>query len=750
MKKAIKIILLAICISLVTALVISCGEKEDFTSIETPGLQYKEGAYTITVSSEITKFDLSSLFTVSKNATFIISKTERFDEEIYREVSLSDGENKFYIKVSDKNGNSKVYQFVIVKNKLCTVIFNTNGGTELGQISCEYGSVLETPVSLKPGYNLNWDYDFNNPITKDITINAEWIPNTYKISIDGTDKSLDVVFNQIPDLIAEEKAGYKFVGWQYNGAYFDSTKPYYIDKDITLTAVYEAQKYTINYVTIGGTNLNPLMYTVEDEIFLKPLIWEVGEEDDIAYEFAGWFKDADFKEKIEKIEKGTTGSIDLYAKWIVSNLPTVKKETIITFNAPGFNYNGQTQEVVVGQEYVFPKIEKNGYIFAGWQTEDGKIQLQSSGTWMHENESMTLVPNWTKKAYSITYFLNGGTNSKDNVEAFYITDKVTLYNPTKAYSTFVGWYEDENYETRIEEIPEGTYRDIFLYAKWEEITYTVSFNADGGIITQNSQTVVLGSKYSLITPVKLGYKFDGWYNGEELFQITGDWNVEKDVSLVAHWSIETYKIQYDFNEGVTAENVVYEYTIASDDIKLPTPTREGYEFLGWSLDNGQILNDNVLPKGSTGDRLYVAHWYNPIATNNLVYSIKNGVATVVGYTGKAGVNLTIPEEYLGYKVVAIGNDAFNGYGKELENASSNSSGFTTFIIPQTITRIGANAFKDCDDLKIQVAKLDTTNESEVNDWKNGIVIETGNDQVLDVILGKRPAIGWRPYVKREQ
>ncbi len=744
MRKSLKITLFAVILAIIAIFAVSCGEKENYTSIETPNLEYKDGAYTVNVSSDVTKFDLSSLFTISENASFIVSKLEDFSETIECEVSLVDGSNRYYVKVTDKNKNEKVYQFVIVRSKLCTVTFNVNGGSEIPVIQCEEGRILEAPVSLKPGYALEWDYDFSKPITESITINAKWTANSYKITIEGTDEIVNVTFGTKPTLTAPEKKGYKFTGWQYNGATFDDTQSYNIDSDITIKPLYEIQKYSINYITIGGNNTNPTTYTVEDEIVFMALTWATGENDTVIHEFAGWFKDADFTEPFEKIEKGTTGSVDVYAKWTITDIPEEKIETTITFNAPDFDCNATTQVVVVGEEYTLPKLEMNGYIFAGWKTEDGTIIVQATGIWAVDREEITLVPSWTKRAYSINYILNGGTNNAQNVDTYYITDTVTLYNPEKQYSGFGGWYTDEELENPITEISEGTYGDITLYAKWEEITYDVTYDANGGEISQDKQTITLGGNYTLIIPVKLGYKFDGWYIGETFVETTGVWTHEAEATLVAEWSLETYKLEHSLDGGVV-EGWIDSYTVLTENITLPIPTKEGKEFLGWSVNNGPITKNMVLVKGSVGDRVYIAHWCDSQADNGVVYSINNGVATVVGYKGVVGKNVTIPSEYNGFKVVAIDNNAFSGYGIELEKIQSGSS-FTTLVIPDTITRIGANAFTECDDLKVQLANAD---EDEINAWVEKLVIESGNDHVLDVIMGKRPAIGWRVYYKPE-
>lgn len=744
MRKSLKIALFVIALVFVAIFAISCGgnDDENYTSIQTPNLEYKDGAYMVTVSSDVKSIDISSLFTASENATFVIANNKNFDAPMGCDVALSEGNNTFYVKVTDVKKNEAVYTFVITRKKMCVVKFNTNGGSEIPDIQCDAGRIIEAPVSLKPGYSLKWDYDFNNPITESVIINAIWTANTYKITVDGTDTVVDVVYGQKPTITNPEKAGYKFTGWQYNEANFDVSKEYTVVGDITIKPVFVAQNYTINYITIGGTNNNPTTFTVEDEIVLSELIWNISDGDTVIHEFAGWYKDAEYTIPVSKIDKGTIGTIDLYAKWNIKDIPEEKIETTITFNAPGYDCDGTTQVVVSGDEYSLPKLEKDGYLFAGWKTDDDKISVQASGVWGVKQSTITLVPNWIKRNYSITYILNDGTNNDGNVDSYTITDTIELLAPTKQYSEFGGWFLDELYENSITTIEEGTFGDLILYAKWNEITYEVTFDTDGGEISQEKQTVVLGGKYTLVVPVKLGYKFEGWYDGENNIPVEGDWLKESNVTVIAKWSIETYTIEYNLDGG-SVEGLVDNYTVITDDITLPIPTREGKIFLGWSVNNGPIAKEMIIVKGSAGNKTCTAHWCDDQAKNGFIYSISDGLATVVGYNGVVGANVVIPEEYNGCKVVAIGNNAFSGYGKKLESLASSSS-FTTFFIPDTITRIGANAFTECADLKVQLTNGD---DEKIEAWVEKLVIESGNEQVLDVIRGKRPAIGWRPYTK---
>ena len=67
--------------------------------------------------------------------------------------------------------------------------------------------------------------------------------------------------------------------------------------------------------------------------------------------------------------------------------------------------------------------------------------------------------------YTIKYNLNGGTNNKANPSSYY-GKKVTLKNPQKKGYSFVGWYSDSKYKTKVTSISSG---NKTLYAKWNKI-----------------------------------------------------------------------------------------------------------------------------------------------------------------------------------------------------------------------------------------------------------------------------------------
>ena len=111
----------------------------------------------------------------------------------------------------------------------------------------------------------------------------------------------------------------------------------------------------------------------------------------------------------------------------------------------------------------------------------------------------------------------------------------------------------------------------------------------------------------LPVPTKEGYEFLGWYVGENKVE-----KVTSDLEVVAKWEeivVEPteYLVKLNLNSGVL-EEIPSKYVVA-EGLKLPTPTREGFEFLGW-FDNAELTGEAVveIAAGSKGDKELWAKW----------------------------------------------------------------------------------------------------------------------------------------------
>ena len=125
----------------------------------------------------------------------------------------------------------------------------------------------------------------------------------------------------------------------------------------------------------------------------------------------------------------------------------------------------------IAQNLTANTFTRDWYTFSGWTDwttwyTDGQEVVNLTTT---SGDVITLTAEWIPTEYTITYELDGWTNSENNTWIYTIeTPDITLENPTKDWYTFDGWFIDSQFTTWITTIPTWTTWDITLYAKWTE------------------------------------------------------------------------------------------------------------------------------------------------------------------------------------------------------------------------------------------------------------------------------------------
>lgn len=289
----------------------------------------------------------------------------------------------------------------------------------------------------------------------------------------------------------------------------------------------------------------------------------------------------------------------LYDEGVSKTYKLVIEVKDLTF-AINYVLDGGTNSKNNPNEYVPEKLplllenpNKSGYKFVGWYDNENftgeSITEISAGTM----GDVTLYAKWNALDYRISYELNGGINA-ENPDGYDVSDlPVSLHVPSRTGYIFKGWYMGEN---RVLAIPVGTTGNVVVSAKWEPITYTIDFDTNGGLPTLSSIDYTIESdSFTLQEITKVGYTFDGWYNGEtKVTEITT--GTYGNMTLVAKWTADLYTISYDLADGVNSPENPTSYTIESGLITLKNPTRDGYTFLGWY--NGEqlvtIIDSNTL------------------------------------------------------------------------------------------------------------------------------------------------------------
>lgn len=131
-------------------------------------------------------------------------------------------------------------------------------------------------------------------------------------------------------------------------------------------------------------------------------------------------------------------------------------------------------------------------------------------------------------------------------------------------------------------------------------TYTVTYNTNGGSpnITDSNNYKAGDTVTVKGTPTKNGYNFKGWrYNGI-LYQVSSTFFMPgNNVTLVAEWE-PVYTVTYDLNGGSSSPTITDSHKYESGDtvtVSTVVPTKDGYTFKGWTLDNTTVGSTFTMP-----------------------------------------------------------------------------------------------------------------------------------------------------------
>ncbi|MFM8978450.1 MAG: beta strand repeat-containing protein, partial [Bacteroidota bacterium] len=177
--------------------------------------------------------------------------------------------------------------------------------------------------------------------------------------------------------------------------------------------------------------------------------------------------------------------------------------------------------------------------------------------------------------------------------------------PTRAGYTFTGWNTASN-GSGVAYSSGATYTGNAiqtLYAQWIANTYTVSYNGNsntGGSVPSNS-TATYNTPFTVAANsgslVRTGYTFAGWNtlaNGSGTTYPAGTGSFTfvdtANKTLYAQWTVNSYQVNYEPQGGSSVSSGTWTF---GSTINLPTPTRTGYTFNGWSTTTSGFSPNNI-------------------------------------------------------------------------------------------------------------------------------------------------------------
>ena len=515
-----------------------------------------------------------------------------------------------------------------------TIIFDTDGGSEIAPIVLDFGAAVTAPAAPeKAGYTFaGWDKEIpaTMPI-EGVTVKALWTVNQYTITFDtnGGSEIAPITLDFGATVVAPAaptKLGYFFAGW--NRA-IPTTMP---AENITIKAAWTVNQYTITFDTDGGSEIAPIKQNYATTIVDPANPTKEG------YTFAGWDGGIPETMPAENITIKALWTLNQYTVTFDAEngteIITVTVNHGETVTAPanptkdghtfGGWYNGEnafdigaavTGDLILkalwttnsytviinadnGSDNVSSLVEygttvaapadptKVGYTFQGWFVDGVAYDFTAPIT-----DNITIKAAWTVNQYTITFDTDGG-NTIDSITQNYGTEVTIPADPTKEGYTFTGW--DVEIPTTMPA------ENVTVKALWTLNTYTVIFNADNG--TPNKNVLVNhGATVDAITdPTMTGYTFDGWFVGNTLYDFTTP--VTGELTLTAKWTMITYNVTVDTANGVEATMQTVNYGNAA---VLPTDlVKPGFKFVGWTL-NGEAYDVTAVV---TGDITIVATW----------------------------------------------------------------------------------------------------------------------------------------------
>ena len=536
--------------------------------------------------------------------------------------------------------------------KSYTVTWNANGGTvSPASTTKTHGSTLGTLPTPTRASTVEYSYTFagwftaasdgtqistTTTVTGNVTYYAHWIATkrSYTATFNGNGgetpspstitKKYNVALGTLPTC---SRTGYTFLGWytaSSGGTKISTTTV--VTKDITYYAQWSINSYTLTFNPNGGT-VTPTSKNLEYNSAYGTLPTPTRASDaQYTYTFAGWYTAAAEGTQVTTNTKMAAKDTTVYAHWTSNTRSyTVSYQTTYgtlnkTSQRVAYNSKGSCTLTMPDNTAEFT------YTFVGWYTaaNGGGTKVGSELTLETPaiKGTVTYYAYVTRSTKSYTHTFNangGGTVSPATITKAYNTALGTLPTVSRTGYTFVGWFDTSAASggTQATTATKVTGTKTW-YARWSINSYTFTFDKNGG---NTPSTTTITKEYNtaigtLPTCTRNAdntytYAFAGWFDTSASSggtQLTTSTKVISNKTWYARWTptYKNYTVTWDGNGGTPSKSSSsFHYNNALG--TLPTATRTGYTFKGWSTSKTGTVNVNTTTK-VTANVTYYAVW----------------------------------------------------------------------------------------------------------------------------------------------
>lgn len=579
-----------------------------------------------------------------------------------------------------------------------TVPYNTAAADKSGWAAGDTGKI--------PGYRFDgWytapnggnKYDFNTPLTGNVTVYAHWVGNGYTVRFAGNgatgggtpDQAFQYNIGQNLHRNGFVRDGYTFTGWKRadnQQAYGDgqwvtnlTTQPNGI---VTLVAQWSANEAHIRYnpnppagKTTGGQGTPNWDGHTGDTPTIGQNGWTID-----GYTFAGWATSPDGSgaRYAPGARWTANGTLTLYAQWTPG-------QASLTYDGNGATggktdpQTGKTDEKINVRDNGFTR---DGYTFVTWNTQaDCKGNAVKPNSEWTLRGSSTLYACWAGNAQTLTYHGNGATGGNTAAQSGKTGDELTTNANgfTRDGYTFVRWdTAKDGSGTAYGEGKNGVSQYVMkpagndLYAIWKANPATIQYRNDWPNTTGSTpdttgdtgDTVTI-SQNSFDRP---GYTFTGWSTskrGDPSLNPGDKHTLEPGTTTVwAQWKANPAHLVYNSNIGSIGSETKTVDGVVDQTVKtLGNPfDRPGYTFSGWNTqadgkgkaydpgaDYTLTANDKSTPKNTS---VLYAQW--TINKVTLKFDPNGGVGGYPSINTDAFGSVTIPKDAKEPKVTRPG------------------------------------------------------------------------------------------------
>ena len=507
---------------------------------------------------------------------------------------------------------------------------------------------------------------------------------SYEVTLDvngGNELSKDTVtvtFDSNYSFPVPVREGYTFLGWYDEGTRLtdengESVYSWSYDLDMTVTAKWEANKYTVtlNQNDIeAGTVIGSGEHAYDSEVTIT-----VRTND--GYTWLGWYDESD-----ELVSDKTTYTfkmgldISYTAKWTYFTLTTACNDS-----SAGTVSNYSEDKVSAGEKVTLTAKTNNGYTFIGWYDGDVLLTNELNYTFTMPMENLSFVAKWSKVTIT-TNMSNAGTVT--NLDGKYgLGDEVTITAQTKPGYTWIGWYDGEICLTSelsyTFNMPD---KNMTYTAMWSKLTLSRNNILAGTISSLNSQYIV-GQEVTITASTNEGYTWVGWYNDDKLLSSEAEYTFEmpsENITFTAKW-IKVSLVNTNDDAG-NLEKLLGKYKVG-DQVSLKATENLGYVFDGWYENERKLSNSTeYLYTMPSVDTEINAKWSIREEMSNFEFSSTDSTCTINAVKDRTKTEIIIPDY-----VTRINGAAFE-----------NCNLLKSIKVPNSVTYIGIGAFKGCNSL----------------------------------------------------